>query len=326
MKLAINSGGARVEVGRSCPARRRSSPWRARCRRCRARQRGPHARVGAGDRDEGARPPCRWRRPACPPVAEPRGQPVGGDRPRPARVRRRPCLRRCGGSRHQWLRPVRASSCNSARSPRSPTPRLPRHGAQPGLEPGQAFRIVRRWRTFPSPCRSLRHGRGGARCPSAWATCSSSSPSWWCADRRTAPGLQQRLSIFARPRAAPIIRRSHSVSPGFPMRFLIAVLVSLFSLSRSRRRYRPPLAAKAWALVDHATGRTLAEKDADARIEPASLTKLMTAYITFSKLKEGSLRSPTRWCRSPPRPGAWKARACSSSPTSRSVWMSSSAA
>jgi D-alanyl-D-alanine carboxypeptidase (penicillin-binding protein 5/6) len=52
----------------------------------------------------------------------------------------------------------------------------------------------------------------------------------------------------------------------------------------------PQLEAKAWALVDHATGQTLAEKDADARIEPASLTKLMTAYITFSKLKEGSLK------------------------------------
>jgi len=77
----------------------------------------------------------------------------------------------------------------------------------------------------------------------------------------------------------------------FPMRFLIAVLVSLFSLSALAQTVPPPaLAAKAWALVDHATGQTLAEKDADARIEPASLTKLMTAYITFSKLKEGSLK------------------------------------
>lgn len=75
------------------------------------------------------------------------------------------------------------------------------------------------------------------------------------------------------------------------MRFLIAVLVSLFSLSALAQTVPPPaLAAKAWALVDHATGQTLAEKDADARIEPASLTKLMTAYITFSKLKEGSLK------------------------------------
>ena len=76
------------------------------------------------------------------------------------------------------------------------------------------------------------------------------------------------------------------------MRFLIAVLVSLFSLSALAQTVPPPaLAAKAWALVDHATGQTLADKDADARIEPASLTKLMTAYITFSKLKEGTLKA-----------------------------------
>ena len=76
------------------------------------------------------------------------------------------------------------------------------------------------------------------------------------------------------------------------MRFLIAVLVSLFSLSALAQTVPPPaLAAKAWALVDHATAQVLAEKDADARIEPASLTKLMTAYITFSKLKEGTLKA-----------------------------------
>lgn len=76
------------------------------------------------------------------------------------------------------------------------------------------------------------------------------------------------------------------------MRFLIAVLVSLFSLSALAQTVPPPaLAAKAWALVDHATGQVLAEKDADARIEPASLTKLMTAYITFTKLKEGTLKA-----------------------------------
>ena len=75
------------------------------------------------------------------------------------------------------------------------------------------------------------------------------------------------------------------------MRFLIAVLVSLFSLSALAQTVPPPaLAAKAWALVDHATAQVLAEKDADARIEPASLTKLMTAYITSSKLKEGTLK------------------------------------
>ena len=74
------------------------------------------------------------------------------------------------------------------------------------------------------------------------------------------------------------------------MRFLIALFVSLFSFAALAQSVPPPaLAANAWVLVDHATGQVLAGKDADARIEPASLTKLMTAYVTFSALKAGTL-------------------------------------
>jgi D-alanyl-D-alanine carboxypeptidase (penicillin-binding protein 5/6) len=49
------------------------------------------------------------------------------------------------------------------------------------------------------------------------------------------------------------------------------------------------LAAKSWILVDHATGHILTSKDPDSRIEPASLTKLMTAYLSFSALKAGTI-------------------------------------
>lgn len=52
----------------------------------------------------------------------------------------------------------------------------------------------------------------------------------------------------------------------------------------------PPLAAKSWLLLDHQSGQVLTAQDADTRIEPASLTKLMTAYLTFKSLKEGKLR------------------------------------
>ena len=74
------------------------------------------------------------------------------------------------------------------------------------------------------------------------------------------------------------------------MRFVLALLISLFSLAAFAQQVPPPaLAAKAWVLVDHATGQVLAQKDEDARIEPASLTKLMTAYLTFSALKAGTI-------------------------------------
>ena len=52
----------------------------------------------------------------------------------------------------------------------------------------------------------------------------------------------------------------------------------------------PQLDAKAWLLMDLQSGQVLAEQNADRRIEPASLTKLMTAYLTFAALKQGQLK------------------------------------
>ena len=51
----------------------------------------------------------------------------------------------------------------------------------------------------------------------------------------------------------------------------------------------PPVAAKAFLLFDLASGQVLAEQDADASVEPASLTKLMTAYLAFHDLRAGRL-------------------------------------
>jgi D-alanyl-D-alanine carboxypeptidase (penicillin-binding protein 5/6) len=52
----------------------------------------------------------------------------------------------------------------------------------------------------------------------------------------------------------------------------------------------PQLDARAYILVDHRTDKILAAKDAVARLEPASLTKLMTAYIVFQELAAGKLK------------------------------------
>lgn len=52
----------------------------------------------------------------------------------------------------------------------------------------------------------------------------------------------------------------------------------------------PQINARAWLLVDTASGLPLAENGADSKVEPASLTKLMTAYLSFAALKEGRLR------------------------------------
>jgi serine-type D-Ala-D-Ala carboxypeptidase (penicillin-binding protein 5/6) len=52
----------------------------------------------------------------------------------------------------------------------------------------------------------------------------------------------------------------------------------------------PDVAARAYILVDHFSGRVLAQDHADDREEPASLTKLMTSYAVFKALKENRLK------------------------------------
>jgi len=52
----------------------------------------------------------------------------------------------------------------------------------------------------------------------------------------------------------------------------------------------PELTAKSWVLMDYNTGWILAEKQGDKRIEPASLSKLMTAYVVFDELKKGTIQ------------------------------------
>lgn len=51
----------------------------------------------------------------------------------------------------------------------------------------------------------------------------------------------------------------------------------------------PPIAARSFVLFDAASGQTLASQAASERFEPASLTKLMTAYLVFDALKNKKL-------------------------------------
>jgi len=52
----------------------------------------------------------------------------------------------------------------------------------------------------------------------------------------------------------------------------------------------PDVDARAYILVDYTSGQALAQRNADARMEPASLTKLMTCYVVFHALKAGTLK------------------------------------
>ncbi|MGA2343300.1 MAG: D-alanyl-D-alanine carboxypeptidase family protein [Steroidobacteraceae bacterium] len=52
----------------------------------------------------------------------------------------------------------------------------------------------------------------------------------------------------------------------------------------------PTVDARAYIVIDYHTGKVLASREAVARLEPASLTKLMTAYIVFQQLSTGKLK------------------------------------
>ncbi|HKJ95505.1 MAG TPA: D-alanyl-D-alanine carboxypeptidase family protein [Gammaproteobacteria bacterium] len=51
----------------------------------------------------------------------------------------------------------------------------------------------------------------------------------------------------------------------------------------------PEIGAKAYILMDYHSGKVVAEKNADEHRDPASLTKLMTAYVVFSELEQGHI-------------------------------------
>jgi serine-type D-Ala-D-Ala carboxypeptidase (penicillin-binding protein 5/6) len=72
------------------------------------------------------------------------------------------------------------------------------------------------------------------------------------------------------------------------MNRLLAFCFALcLALSAHAQAPQPPeIAAKSYVLLDLTTNQTLAEREADAPADPASLTKLMTAYVAFVALRD----------------------------------------
>jgi len=89
---------------------------------------------------------------------------------------------------------------------------------------------------------------------------------------------------------------------------LLSLLFTLLSspLAQAQPAPQPPaIAARSWLLLDFGSGQELVGANADERIEPASLTKLMTAYLSFAALKQGMLK-PSQIV--PVSERAWKAQ------------------
>jgi serine-type D-Ala-D-Ala carboxypeptidase (penicillin-binding protein 5/6) len=98
---------------------------------------------------------------------------------------------------------------------------------------------------------------------------------------------------------APMISKTRSF-PAFPFALFLLVQAAAVSAAapaahpqsapaRAAAPAAPALKARAYELMDVQSERTLAGQNQAARMEPASLTKLMTAYVVFKELEAGRL-------------------------------------
>jgi D-alanyl-D-alanine carboxypeptidase (penicillin-binding protein 5/6) len=73
-------------------------------------------------------------------------------------------------------------------------------------------------------------------------------------------------------------------------KLLVSLLLATTALTAFTQTPQPPvIAARNYVLLDMTSGQVLAEKDADAQTDMASLTKLMTAYVVFGALRDKKL-------------------------------------
>src|SRR5216110_674709 len=70
------------------------------------------------------------------------------------------------------------------------------------------------------------------------------------------------------------------------MRSVLLVLFFVGSLGQAAALQPPPVIGRSWVIGDLSSDQILASQKPDERIEPASLTKLMTAYLVFAALRE----------------------------------------
>ena len=74
------------------------------------------------------------------------------------------------------------------------------------------------------------------------------------------------------------------------MRFLILLFALLAAaVAQAQVLPAPTLSARAWILMDYASGQVLAAQEPDLKLEPASLTKVMTTYLVAEALQQKRL-------------------------------------
>src|SRR5438067_370208 len=73
------------------------------------------------------------------------------------------------------------------------------------------------------------------------------------------------------------------------VRFIFLLALSISAASHAAAPPPPPIVGKTWIVGDLTSGQVLVAQSADERFEPASLTKLMTAYLVFAALRDKKL-------------------------------------
>ncbi len=79
-----------------------------------------------------------------------------------------------------------------------------------------------------------------------------------------------------------------SLTP-FVRAFLLLVISINLSAAPKIIPKAPIVSAKSYIMIDYNSGKIIAQKNADMRVAPASITKIMTAYVVFNELKAGNI-------------------------------------
>jgi D-alanyl-D-alanine carboxypeptidase (penicillin-binding protein 5/6) len=74
-----------------------------------------------------------------------------------------------------------------------------------------------------------------------------------------------------------------------PRIFAVLLAAGLVSTARADPPQPPAVTARAWLLLDASSGQAIASRNPEERVEPASLAKIMSAYIAFSALRNKTL-------------------------------------
>jgi len=87
-----------------------------------------------------------------------------------------------------------------------------------------------------------------------------------------------------------------TISSQFKRTFIYALgggvlLLALPAAQADNAPVAPQINAKSWVLMDYNSGKILTESNPDARLDPASLSKIMVSYVVGQAIKSGKIKS-----------------------------------